>query len=89
MYGKFYIGLPSLAALMAIFHFVARHIPECTQSLLPKFLQFLMKLCLNVSEQDLAYRFEVSQSTVSKNWRKWINVMFVRLKPLIKWPARE
>ena len=54
----------------------------CTLSSLTKFKQFcmvLMKLRLNVSDQDLAYRFNVSQSLVSKNWRKWIDVMYSRL----------
>lgn len=89
---KFYTGLPSFAILMAVYNFVAPHLPESAQCLLPKFQQFvmtLMKLRLNVSNQDIAYRFGISQATVSKTWRKWINVMFVRLKPLIKWPARE
>ena len=37
----------------------------------------------------MAYRFGVSQSTVSKTWPKWVDAMFIRLKPLIKWPTRE
>ena len=45
-----------------------------------------MKLRLNVSDQDIAYRFGISQSTVSKNFRKWINIMYVYL---IVWPGRE
>jgi len=49
----------------------------------------LMKLRLNLADQDLAYRFGVSQSLVSKNWKKWIDAMYIRLKPLIKWPDRE
>ena len=35
----------------------------------------LVKLCLNSSEQGLAYRFGVSQSIMSKNWKKWLAVM--------------
>ena len=31
----------------------------------------------------------MSQSTVSKNFKKVINIMYVRLKPLVKWPGRE
>ena len=45
-----------------------------------------MKLRLNVSDQDIAYRLGISQSTVSKNFRKWINIMYVYL---IVWPGRE
>ena len=49
----------------------------------------LMKLRLNLFDQDIGYRFGVSQSTVSKNFRKWINACYIRLRPLIKWPRRE
>ena len=49
----------------------------------------LMKLRLNLFDQDLAYRFGVAQSTVSKIMKKWVNVMYVRLKPLVQWPQRE
>ena len=49
----------------------------------------LMKLRLNLYDQDLAYRFRVHQLTVSRKTRRWIEAMFVRLQPLIKWPGRE
>ena len=59
---------------------------------MPFFQQFLitlMKLRLNVCDQDIAYRFGISQSTVSKNFRKWVNIMYLYLKPFIVWPGRE
>ena len=49
----------------------------------------LMKLRLNLFDQDIGYRFGVSQSTASKNFRKWINACYIRLRPLIKWPRHE
>ena len=49
----------------------------------------LMKLRLNLFDKDLAYRFGVSQSSVSRYFAKWIDIMFVRLQPLVKWPSRE
>ena len=45
-----------------------------------------MVLRLNLGDQDLAYRFGVHQSTISRRFKIWIEVMFVRLKPMIKWP---
>ena len=49
----------------------------------------LIKLCLNLFDQDLLYRFGISQSTVSRYFKKWITIMFVRLQPLVKSPGRE
>ena len=50
----------------------------CPHSYLPPFQQFLlvlMKLHLNLFDSDLAYRFRISQATVSRS--------------LLRWPARE
>ena len=77
---------------MTIFNFVSVHIPENSARSLTNFWQFLMvlmKLCLNLFDQDLAYRFGVSQSSVSRYFKKWIEVMFLRLQPLVMWPGRE
>ena len=49
----------------------------------------LVKLQINVGDQDLAFRCGVNQSTISRYFSKWIDVMYVRLKPLIKWPERH
>ena len=48
----------------------------------------LMTVRLNWSDQYLAYRFNVHNSTVSQNFKKWTDVMYmyVRLK---SWPGRE
>ena len=48
-----------------------------------------MKLRLNMPLEDLAYRFNVLVSTVSRTFHAWMVVMDVRLRPLIKWPERE
>lgn len=88
---KFYTGLPYFALLKIIFDFVAPFVPS-TRSKFPKFQQFLMvlmKLRLNVADQDLGYRFGIHQSTVSRNFRKWIDVLHDRLNPLILWPEHE
>ena len=73
---KFYTGLPSYAVLLLVFKFVSASINLHHRSALSNFQQFcmtLMKLRLNLFDQDIGYRFGVSQSTVSKNFRKWIN----------------
>ena len=81
-------ALPTFAVLMTVFNFVSSWMKAHHRSKLTLFKQFvltLMKLRLNLGNKDLAYRFNVSQSTVSKTFVKWIKILFVRLRPLIVW----
>ncbi|KAG0443229.1 hypothetical protein HPB47_015154 [Ixodes persulcatus] len=53
-----------------------------SQNSLGKFeemMVFLMRLRLYLSVQDLAYRFQISASTVSRVFEKWLNVFYDRL----------
>ena len=89
---KFYTGLPSFTTLMAVFACVSAHVISAPQASLTTFQQFvmvLMKLRLNLTNQDLAYRFGIHQASVSRTFRKWINVKYKRLRPLSRWAARE
>ena len=77
---------------MAIFTFVSASLEDNGRTMLSRFQQFLsvlMKPRLNRGDQDLGYRFGVNQSTISRYLKKWIDVMHVRLSPLVKWPGRE
>ena len=87
----FYTGLLSYQVLIATLNHVAPHVSRRTQTLDPfqEFVMVLMKLRLNVSFQDLAYRFMVSVPTVSRIFWSWINAMDNRLSGLLHWPARE
>ena len=49
----------------------------------------LVRLRVGLTEQDIAYRFEVSQSTVSRIVTTWINFMYFQLKEIPLWPPRE
>ncbi|ELT93594.1 hypothetical protein CAPTEDRAFT_134641 [Capitella teleta] len=52
-------------------------------------LLIMIKLRLGCSNRDLAYRFNIPQSKVSKIIRHWVPVMSEKLKDLIVWPSRE
>ena len=77
--------------LIKTFEFVSPYVSRTTKtlSLFQEFVIVLIKLRLNVPNLDLAYRFEVSLSTVSRVFKAWMEVLDVRLSPLISWPERE
>ena len=83
---KYYTGLPSFSVLDAIYALVTKGLPD---SNFDQFLMTLMKLRLNCGDQDLAYRFGISQSTVSRAISKWIDILFTKLSKLIYWPDCE
>ena len=64
---KYFTGLPSFSILKIIYNFVSRGVPETSGC--PKFHQYLltlMKLTFNVGDKDLAFRFGISQASVSR-----------------------
>ena len=87
---NFYTGLPNFATLKLVTELVTSGI-EPNRGVLTAFQEIclvLIKLRLNLEEKDLAYRFGISQPTVSRVFRKWIAIMGERLQPLIYWPER-
>ena len=49
----------------------------------------LVRLRVGLTEQDIAYRFNLSQSTVSRIIITWINFMYLELKKIPIWPPKE
>ena len=88
---RFYTGLPGFDVLKATFSFISPFVTRRSKSLslFQEFIMVLMKLRLNVPLQDLAYRFGVSLSTVSRTFSTWLTVMDIRLSPIIRWPERD
>lgn len=65
---KFYTVFPNFLVLMQVIQLCEPHITSSTLFALSKFESFilvLLRLRLNLSLQDLAFRFNVSCSTVS------------------------
>jgi len=77
---------------MSLFSFLSESVSHTHQNYLTTFQEFLltmMRLRLNLPFQDLAYRFNISKSTASRTFDKWIDVVATVLKLLIEWPNRE
>ena len=49
----------------------------------------LCRLRLGLFEQDLAFRFVISQATVSRIFITWVNIMYSKFKEVNIWPTRE
>lgn len=65
---------------------------RCRPRTLPpeeEFFLVLVRLRLGLMEQDLADRFEISQSTVSRITNTWINFLYLKLKEIPLWPPKE
>ena len=88
---KYYTGLENFHLLMIVFNFVEEHVNSCTSlSKFHEFILVLMRLRLNAGLQDLAFRSNISISTVSRVIIKWIVVLDIRLSAAcLIWPDRE
>ena len=62
--------------------------PRCL-SPLHEFFLVLIRLRLGLLEQDIAYRFGISQPTVSRIFATWINFLFLQFKHILLWPPKE
>lgn len=89
---KFYTGLSCWKVFSAVITLISPALPTMPNTKLTVFesiVMFLMKLRLNLMDEDIAFRFGVHQSTVSRNFHKLLDVMNARITHLIKWPDRE
>ena len=70
---------------------MAPHVPGRSTTLnnFQEFVLVLMKLRLKMRFQELAFRFGVNVTTISRIFSCWIMVMDVRLALLIFWPERD
>ena len=89
----FYTGLPTYQVFETLFSLlqpsIATRIFVNEGKNKDQFFATLVKLRQNVLVTDLAYRLNVTESTVSKFFHKWLNVMYITLKQLVIWPDKE
>ncbi|CAN8007250.1 unnamed protein product, partial [Ixodes pacificus] len=89
---KCYTGLESFDVLFGVYHLIecaVHHSATNSLSKFQEFLVFLMKSRLNLTFQDLAFRFGVSEATISRVFDRWLHVAYFRLKSQIIWPERR
>ena len=91
---KFYTGLTAWAIFTHLVTFLFSVSPSLSATHLKlspsdSLLLTLMRLRLNLRIEDLAYRFNIGSSTASDIFNRYIDVMYINLKFLIKWPSQE
>ncbi|XP_060604759.1 uncharacterized protein LOC132757489 [Ruditapes philippinarum] len=87
---KHFTGLTCFSVLFALFQFLEAYISaKLSLSKFETLMLTLIKLRLNLSNQFLSYQFKISQSNVSRSFTEVIDVMYIRMKPLVYWPDRE
>ena len=87
---RYYTGLTNWYVLSYLFSYVQPYLVNHTS--LSPFQQLLltpMRLHLALPLQDLGYQFGIHPSTVSRIFASVLEVMYVQLKFLMKWPKRE
>nr|XP_020441938.1 uncharacterized protein LOC109951665 [Monopterus albus] len=89
---KFYTGLPNYFVLETVMWLLAPHMDRMKNVKLSKFQQLLLtliRLRLDLRNQDLAYRFGVKVSTVTRTVHRMVNIMSSTLVPTaVFWPSR-
>ena len=82
---KYYTGISNLGTLLLLMQYLlqGRTVIERSLNHFQQLVMVLMKLRLNLEENDLAYRFSVSQPTISRMFNRWISHMGEKLSPLV------
>ena len=91
---RFYTGLPSYQVFLKIFNILSSITDKPIHSsgkcsFMDEFFLTLVKLRLGLVNQDIAYRMNINEPSVSKVFHTWIDLMYREFKQLIAWPERE
>ena len=80
---------PSAAISADFTHAYARPGPSQKLRLEQELLLIMMRLRVGLMVHDLAFRFQISTSTVSSIFNTWIILMRLELAHLIMWPSKQ
>ena len=88
---SYYTGLEKYALFILILAFLSSSLPQPRTHLCKadELLLAVMKRRLNLQQQDLAYRAQVSVGTVSNIFHRWLDAKNIRLRFFTAWPAKE
>lgn len=89
---KYFTGFPYFSTVIILFDMIQHFIPITSLNVLSKsqmFLLTLMKLRLGLDFKDLAFRFNVSEPVASKAFFTCIEILFVKLRNMIKMPLKR
>lgn len=87
---KFYTGLPNYEAFQLLYFLCQSDLPK-SNILIAKdvLLLILMTIRLNLTNQDLAYRFNVSVCHISTLLNKGFQTLAASLQYLVRWPSKD
>ncbi len=88
---SFFTGVASLSVFLWIGKVLKSKLQKVTSSISfeDHILLVMMKLRLGLLNRDLAYRFGIEETTVSKIYRRWLQGMAAGMKNLLIWPSRS
>ena len=87
---KFYTGLPNYQTFVWLFSVCKNDLPT-SKGLIPQDVLLLiwMKIRLNVTKQDLAYRFNISVFHISALVTKGLQTIAGCVQFLVRWPSKD
>lgn len=84
------LGIHEWCIFQALFNLIAPALPDGLKLLKFQMLvMFFLKIRLNLYDEDIAYRFGIHVSTVSRNFHRVLDILSVYTTGFIKWPDRE
>lgn len=86
----FFTGISSFVLMKTIFQKIEPNLPVCKK--LTKFQIFyltLVRMRLDLSFTHLSYMFDVSRDIISSYWHQGLEILYSRLRGLIKMPSRS